>query len=104
MRQHMFFAVITFDPSAREAAMLRYLGATWTSGVVQRGPGQYFPAAICCPGSPPPHAMLRIPLLEGEAEMFFDAGHALTLWADVVVGDDVIHGEGLLGNGVVLHQ
>lgn len=104
MRQHTFSAVITFDPSARQADILRYLGATRTSGVIQPGPGQYFPAAICCPGSPPPHAMVRIPLLEGEAEMFFDAGQVFTVWADAVMDDDVIHGEGLLGSGVVVHQ
>jgi hypothetical protein len=48
--------------------------------------------------------LLRIQLLAGEAEASFAAGQHFTVWADAIVDDDTIRGEGRLGDGVVVGQ
>jgi hypothetical protein len=105
---HKFSALITLDPSAQGDAVLRYLDGTRTSGILQRGSCRYFPATICWSGSVSPQrvvlAILRIALRAGEAEAFFDAAPGFTVWADAIVGDDTIRGEGLIGDGVLVGQ
>jgi len=106
VQQHTFSVRITFDPSARGDLVLRYLDGTRTTGVVEPGSGRYFPATVCCSGPPSPeqaiYATVRTPLLAGEAEIFFDPGRTFTVWADVVVADDTVRGDGLICIGVIL--
>jgi hypothetical protein len=107
VERRTFSALITFDPSAREAAVQRYLDGMRTYAIVKPRFGTYFPAVICPHASPSAvrtvHATVRIPLLAGEAALF-TVGQAFTVAADAIVGDDTIRGEGLLGVGVVLGQ
>lgn len=106
MEQHTFSALVTFNPSARDDLVVRYLDRTWTSCIVEPGSGRYFPAAVRClaPTSPRRviYATVRTPLLPGEAEIFFGPGQAFAVWADAIVGDDALRGEGLVCVGVVL--
>lgn len=108
MEQHEFSALLTFDPAAREDAVQRYLHGARSYGIVQPCSGPYFPAAICCCGPFPPqrraHAVVRILLLAGEAEVFFMVGQAFVVWSDAIVGDDIVKGNHRLGDGVIVSQ
>jgi hypothetical protein len=47
---------------------------------------------------------MRVPLLAGEVQAYFATGQPFTVWADAIVDDEAIRGEGLLGGGVILTQ
>jgi hypothetical protein len=48
--------------------------------------------------------MVRARPLAREPDAFFADGQTFTLWADAIVDDDAVLGEGLLGDGVTLTQ
>lgn len=96
--------MVVLHPSAREDAVRRLLDGTRTQCVVQPCDGNCFPAAISVrcslPQGRPVHAVVRVDVLAGEPEAFFAAGQPFTLWADAIVDNETIRGEGLLGHSV----
>jgi hypothetical protein len=52
----------------------------------------------------PVRTLVRAWVLAGEPEAFFAAGQPFTLWADAIVDDHAVRGEGRLGDGVILGQ
>jgi hypothetical protein len=96
--------MVALNPSARADAVCCLLDGTRTQCVV-RSDGRWFPAAISVCWSPshsrPVHTVVRVRLLTGEPEAFFATGQPFTLWADAIVDDVSIRGEGLLGDGVI---
>jgi hypothetical protein len=102
-----FSVFIALDPSVSEAAMRRYVLGSRMPAVIEPRLGMYFPAAVWCYGALSArhivHARLRLPVLGGQAALL-DDGQAFIFWADAIVGDDTIRGDGLLGHGIVLAQ
>jgi hypothetical protein len=106
VRKYRFRALVALDPWARPNSLLPFLDGTGTQYVVQPRDGKYFPVRISIGATPPSpgrpvDVVVRVPLLAGEAEAFFAAGQPFTVWADAVVDDETIRGEGLLGDGVI---
>lgn len=97
--------MVALDSSARADAVRRLLDGTRPQCVIQQRAGRWFPAAVSVLWSPsqghPVHLVVRVRLLHGEREAFFATGQPFTLWADAIVGDQTIRGEGLLGDGVI---
>jgi hypothetical protein len=64
----------------------------------------YLPAVISPDERPPSgrgvHAVLSIPLADGEANEFFAPGKGFTIWANALIGHTVC-GDGLVGYGVI---
>lgn len=100
--------MVALDPSTRADAVRRLLGGPRPQCVLEPCDGKWFPAAISIGWSPsqerPVHAVVRALLLAGEPEAFFATGQTFTLWADVIVDDQTVRGEGRLGDGVILSQ
>jgi hypothetical protein len=99
--------MVALDPSARADTVRRLLDGIRPQCVVQSD-GRWFPAAISV-GWSPSHgrsvdAVVRVRLLAGEPETFFTAGQPFTVWADAIVDEQTIRGEGRLGDGVILGQ
>ena len=106
VREHEFRATVAVDPPAREGAVLQILDGTRVRCIVQPFDGKCFPARISAGGPPPSPGravdiVVCIPLVSAEAEGYFAAGQPFTLWADAIVSDETIRGEGLLGDGVI---
>ena len=108
MRECKFRAMVELDPSARADAVRRLLDRTHPQCVLQPCDGKWFPAAVSVGGSPsqgrPVHTVVRVRLLAGEPEAFFATGQPFTLWADAIVDDQTVRGEGRLGDGFILSQ
>jgi hypothetical protein len=106
VRKYAFRALVALDPWARPNTLLPFLDGTCTQYVVQPCDDKYFPARISigAPASPgcALDVVVHVPLLAGEAEAFFATGQPLTVWADAIVDDETIHGEGVLGDSVIL--
>ncbi len=108
MRECKFRAMVELDPSARAVAVRRLLDRTHPQCVLQPCDGKWFPAAVSVGGAPsqgrPVHTVVRVRLLAGEPEAFFATGQPFTLWADAIVDDQTVRGEGRLGDGFILSQ
>lgn len=106
MERHTFSALMTLDRSASHDLVRRYLDGSRTCAILQAGSGRYFPAAIWCwPSQSSRHvvrATVSIPLLPGEADALLMSGQVFTVWADAVVSDVSVSGDGLLGEGVIV--
>jgi hypothetical protein len=105
VKQYTFRAMIVIDPSVSEDAVQALLDGTRTNYVVQPSDGTCFPALICVGERSLGRAMeavLRVRLLDEEAEIFFPAGQPFTVWVDAIAGDKAIRGHGLVGDGVIL--
>jgi hypothetical protein len=99
--------MVALDPSARANTVRRLLNGTRTQCVVQSD-DRWFPAAISVRWSPSHgrsvRAVVRVRLLAGEPEAFFAAGQPFAVWADAMVDDHTVRGEGRLGDGVIVSQ
>ena len=108
MKESKFRAMVALDQSARADVLRRLLDRTRFQCVLQPCDGRWFPAAVSAGGSPsqarPIRTVVRVRLLAGEPEAFFATGQLFTLWADAVVDDQTVRGEGRLGDGFILSQ
>jgi hypothetical protein len=108
VRECKFRVMVELDPSARADAVRRLLDGTGPQCVLQPCDGKWFPAAVSVGGSPlqgqPVDAVVCIRLLAGESEAFFATGQPLTLWADAIVDDQTVRGEGRMGDGFIVCQ
>lgn len=106
MRECRFRAMVRLDPPSSADSLRRLLDATRGQCVLQPCPGRSFPAGISVGGSTsyksPVETIVRVRLLAGESEAFFATGQPFTLWADALVDDRAVCGEGSLGDGVIL--
>ena len=104
----MFRATVELDPSARADAVRRLLDGTRPLCVLERCDGKWLPAAVSVGGSPSHgqlvDAVVHVRLLAGESESLFADGQPLTLWADAIVDDQTVRGEGRLGDGFIVRQ
>ena len=100
MRECRFRAVVALGPPASDSVR-RLLDATRRQCVLQPCEGRWFPATVSVRGSPshgrPVRTVVRVRLLAGEPEAFFAAGQPFTLWADAIVDDRAVRGEGRVG-------
>jgi hypothetical protein len=98
--------MVALDPSARADTVHRLLEGTRTHCVVEPCDGKWFPASISVRWSPshgcPVHTVVRVGLLAAEPAAFFAAGQPFTVWADAIVDDQTVRGEGRLGDGVIV--
>jgi len=106
VRRYTFRAVVALDPLAREDAVRSLLDSATRACIVQpRGAG-CFPAHIsaCGPLSAGSaiNAVVHIILHAGEAEALFPIGQRFAVWADAIVDDRAIRGEGTIGDGIIL--
>jgi hypothetical protein len=108
VRECRFRAIVALDPPAAADCLRRLLDAARRQCVLQACGGRWFPVTVSVRGSPshgrPVRTVVRVRLLAGEPEAFFAAGQPFTLWADAIVGDRAVRGEGRLGDGVILGQ
>ena len=108
MKEYNFGAMVALDSPARADAARCLLEGTRPQCVVQPCDGMWFPAAVMIGGSPshggPVHAVVRVRLLAEEPEAFFAAGQPFVLWADAIVDDRIVRGEGRLGDGVIVSR
>jgi hypothetical protein len=108
VKECKFRAMVDLDPSARADAVRRLLNRTRPQCVLQPCDANWFPAAVSVGGSPsqgrPVDAVVRVCLLAGELEAFFATGQPFTVWADAIVDDQTVRGEGRLGDGFIVSQ
>jgi hypothetical protein len=108
VKEYNFGAMVALDPSAHEDALRRLLDGMRPQCVVGSD-GRWFPAAISV-GWSPSHGrsvdiVVRARLLAGEPEaFFFAAGQPFAVWADAIVDDHTVRGEGRLGDGVIMSR
>lgn len=105
MLRYTFTALITLTPAHNQAAAARPEPAPCRC-VIQPSDDRYFPAVIVRDGHPPARgcdSTVIVPLADAEAARFFARGQRFTIWADVIVGDN-IRGDGLIGHGVIRGQ
>jgi hypothetical protein len=109
VRQYTFRALVNVAVAAGDAGTRRHTGdkpacTVPTSGLVQPGYDQYFPAVISQDKESLPHSqehvLVTVALADGEAEMLFAPGHRFTIWADGLIGPTV-RPDALIGRGVI---
>ena len=108
VREWKLRAMVALDWSAHKDAVRRLVDGTRPQCVVQPRDGTWFPASISVRWSQsqgrPVRAVVRVWLLAGEPEAFLATGQPFAVWADAIVDDHTVRGDGRLGDGVIVSQ
>jgi hypothetical protein len=97
--------MVALDPSARADAVRGLPEVTRIQCLAHPCDARWCPATIGARRSRSQgrqaRTVVRVHLLAAEPDAFLATGQPFTLWADAIVADETIRGEGLLGDGAI---